>query len=159
MPNKNYYMFDRKDVFFYINLGTYAAPIWTLVMNADEIASDITKTEIEVVNGVSQFKLYRSGKFDLPLNFKYSRAAIDITDTIYDALYTDSFVGREPFEMALTVGPITDPMAGFRAYFEVMKHNFMKKSEGQQVYDLGMKLTDVCENDAFIEPELLVPTT
>ena len=154
MPNKNFYVFDSKDVFFYLNLGTFAAPIWTLVMNADEIASDITKTEIEVINGVSLFKLYRSGKFDLPLNYKYSRASLDTTDTVYEAIYARSFVGREPIEMALTVGPITAPKSGFRAFFETMKHNFMKNSEGQQIYDIGMKLTDVCEDGNFIEPEL-----
>lgn len=157
MAGKNFHVMDEA-VFFYINLGTAASPTWTIIKQAEDIKCDISKAEIELKGGVAGFKTYRGGDFDLPLTFMYSRSADDVADPVYDELYKESFVGRKPIQLALTVGLIATAKSGFHCPFEVIKHGFKKERDGQQVYELECKPTDMCESDALVLPELIVPS-
>lgn len=153
----HFFMMDD-DAFFYVNLGTNAAPSWTLVDFAEEVSADLSEGDIDLMFNGSDFKLSRGGKFDLPLSFKYSRAKADASDPIHDRIF-DSKVKREPIQFAWTDLPITDANAkGFKCYFRISKYPFKKAAEGQQMLDIEARPTDYCEAGTLVLPELIGAT-
>ena len=156
MSADGFFMMDE-DAFFYINLGTNAAPSWVLMDFAEEVSVELTEDDIELPIAVSGFKLSRGGDFDLPISFKYSRPVPGVTDAIHEKIY-DSKVNRTAVQFAWTDLPITDVNAkGFKAWCRISKYPF-KKAKASQMLDIEARPTDYCESDTLILPELIGAT-
>jgi len=149
-----HYFQQDDEPFAYMNFGTEATPVWTLMPNAEEIRCNLTKGKSERKPRSTPFTLKRGGRKEAPISMKYNRARVD--DPVYNKLY-DSFANDTPVQFAITDIAITESAAkGFKAWCEVFEIPLVAGSgEEGVIHEINAEPTDYMEADALVLPTLI----
>jgi len=154
MPAPDNHLFIQgDDCYFYLNTGTNAAPVWVEIKNHSDLAISQAKAKATYKIHGSRHNRTRGGKFETSLSFNYQRARV--SDAVYDAL-ADSFQNCNPVQLMATDRAYTDPDAvGWKAWFEVFKHDTPMKDEEAVLIAVEAEPTDYVENGQLIEPAFI----
>lgn len=108
-----------RDQFFYLNLGSYSAPTWTLVKRCGDVEIGLEKASSEVDTRESGNTKTVVGNRKVSLSFDYFLRQGATSDTIFDKFET-SYYEDSMIDVALMTAAIATPGSkGIRGPFVV----------------------------------------
>ena len=108
-----------RDQFFYLNLGTYVSPTWTLVKRCGDVEIGLEKASSEVDTREAPNTKTVVGNRKVSLSFDYFLRQGSTVDLIF-AEFEDSYYEDSMIDVALMSGPIaTVGIKGIRGPFVV----------------------------------------
>lgn len=140
-----------RELYAYLNTGTYGTPVWAEIKRIENLSAPRGKNTGPLKIRGSAFEKVVPGQKTHTLAFNYVRKRA--TDAVFTALQ-DSYDNDTHVQIALTDLPAADPAAvGTKAYYIVTKFDEKQDLEAPWSHDVELALVEHIEGGNEIDPE------